>query len=100
MKDYANKDWLRPTAMMLRNLAAFLWDVMIVALLAFFAAWVITANEARAQGARLYLLETSMRAADGDECERKFGWRPDYTVSKNDRTGEPYHHRTCAYHAK
>lgn len=97
MKDYASKDWLRPTATMLRNLALFLWDVMIVAGLAFAAAWIIGANEARAQGNVLLLLETSMLPATMDECRRARPdlWRPTRVISKQNGTGTPWHHRTC-----
>ena len=99
MKDYSDKSWLRPTRGMLRRLVALLWDMLIVLLLLIAIGYVIQRNEARAATGRLMLLETSMQPASMDECERTTGKRPDYTVSKQSRTGEPWHHRICGWNA-
>lgn len=57
-----------------------------------------TLDYAYAQVSHLMLLENSSQPAWGDECERAFGVRPDFTVSRQDRTGEPHHHRTCGFY--
>ena len=95
MRDYSPKDWLRPTPSMFRRLLQLIGDMLMLAAFLFLLAWAISMNEARAAGT-LHLLPNSMRPADGDECERVLGIRPAYTISKQDRTNEPYHHRTCA----
>ena len=95
MDDFASKDWLRPTPTMFHRLLRVLVDMLWLAAFLFLLAWAISMNEARAAGT-LHMLENSMRPADGDECERATGKRPVYTISKQDRTNEPYHHRTCA----
>ena len=44
---------------------------------------------------RLTMLDISMQAATPSECERATGIRPAMTISRQDRTNEPFHHRTC-----
>lgn len=97
MRDYANKDWLRPTRGMLRSLVAFLWDCLIVLAIVGVCAIIISRNEAHAGGIKLLMLEPSMNPANGDECQVATGVRPVYTISRQNRSNEPWHHRTCAY---
>ena len=48
-----------------------------------------------AHAATLTLLSNSMQPATMQECEAATGQRPRHVISKQDRTGEPFHHRTC-----
>lgn len=58
-----------------------------------------TIDHAAARASHLMLLENSALPVSGDECERAAPsrGRPDWTVSKQQRTGDPYHHRFCAW---
>ena len=95
MIDDADKSWLRPTPSMFRRLLRLLVDALWLSAFLFLLAWAISKNEARA--ATLHMLEPSMSPANGDACERAYGRRPDYTISRQERANEPWHHRTCAY---
>ena len=60
---------------------------------------VISRNEARAAHLFAVLLEPSMNPATMDECGRRKGERPLYTVSFQNGSMTPWHHRTCWYSA-
>ena len=45
----------------------------------------------------LHLLPNSMQPATMDECAAATGKRPRWTISKQQRSNEPWHHRTCVY---
>ena len=91
MTDYASKKWLRPTPSMLRRLCRLLADTFLLAVFLFAFAWAIS----RAEAATLTLLPNSMQSLTMSECEAATGQRPRHVISKQDRTGEPWHHRTC-----
>ena len=55
------------------------------------AQWITDAHAA----ATLTLLPNSANPATMAECEGATGQRPRHVISKQDRTGEPFHHRTC-----
>ena len=102
MKDFASKDWLReePIGMQLLTLAFRMAVVFLI--LALFAS-IISLNEARAAGKSYrVLLENSAQPATPDECQRArpgLG-RPYFTVSHQQRTNEPWHHRTCYFRVR
>lgn len=99
MRDYSDKDWLRPTRSMFRRLLQLIGDMLMLAVFLFLIAWAISMNEARAQGDTVILLENSMTPATFDECQRT---RPDLgrpwrVVSKQQGSGTPWHHRICTW---
>ena len=99
-QDYADKSWLRTERVpfVVRALdLAFRMGIVLLIVLVF--AWIIGANEARAQGLFAVLLENSMDAATLDECQRAYPKRPrpSGVVSRQNGTGTPWHHRTCLY---
>jgi hypothetical protein len=58
-----------------------------------------TMDYAAARVSGLMLLENSMLPASLEECERARpgAGRPARVMSKQQRTNEPWHHRTCAW---
>lgn len=98
-KDAADKSWLRTARepFIVRALA-FMYRMLILLLIATALALVVAHNEARAEGV---LFEPSAWPIGYDEALRT---RPDLgrplnCVSLQQRTGEPWHHRTCWYGA-
>lgn len=103
MTDYASKKWLRPhRAPFVARAIDFVFRVLVVLLIVLALAWIIGHNETRAAGVYLVLLETSSEPATLDECQRTHParGRPISCISKQDRSGEPWHHRVCIYAAQ
>ena len=99
MKDYSDKNWLRPTPSMFKRLLQFIGDMIMVAIFLGLLAWSINRNDARAAPMKMVLLEPSSQAATLDECQRthpKLG-RPHQVVSFQNGSGTNWHHRTCYY---
>ena len=80
---------------MIRAAAEFAYRCGIVAL--FCAAFATLISLAEAAPLTLHLLPNSMQPASMDECAAATGKRPKWTISKQERSNEPWHHRTCVY---
>lgn len=96
-KDDADKTWLRTTRepFIVRALG-FLFRMLAVLLIVLVLALLVAQNEARAHAV---LFEPSGQPIGFEEAQRTHPHlgRPSNCVSLQQRTNEPWHHRTCWY---